>query len=138
MREHDNTYLAYELELPEHPGAVQRDLKIPPRASFALSIKNPEKPSPPGAGLKKDQEAEYPKELKQEFRGRRFAAEDERLLDYEGAEFILVGARLDPERELAIELEGERETPGTADVFRELHMARSRQPTEPLFRGQWR
>lgn len=50
----------------------------------------------------------------------------------------LVGARLDPERDLAIELEGERETPDTADVFRELHMARSRQPTEPLFRGQWR
>jgi hypothetical protein len=138
VREGDDTYLAYELELPAHPGAVQQDLKIPPHASFALSVKNPEKPSPPGVGLKKEQEAEYPKELQKEFRGRRFAAEDERLLDYEGAEFILVGARLDPERELAIEFEGERETPDTADIFRELHLARSRLPTEPLFRGQWR
>ena len=138
VRERNKTYLAYELELPEHPGAVQKELRIPPQASFVLSIKNPEKPAPPGAGLKNEQKAEYPKELEKEFRGRRFATEDEHLLDYEGAEFVLVGARLDPERELAIELDSDRETPDTADVFRQLRLARSRQPTEPLFSGVWR
>lgn len=138
VRENHKLYLAYELELPERPGAVQKDFKIPPRGSFALSIKNPEKPAPPNVGLERREEAHYPERLQREFRDRRFAAEDPRLLDFEGAEFVLVGARLDPERELAIDLEGDHETPGTADIVRQLHLERSQHPFEPLLQGEWR
>jgi hypothetical protein len=131
-------FLVYELELPKRPAEVQQELKIPPQGSFAISIKNPEAPAPPGVGLGKEQEADYPNSLQREFRGRRFATEDVRLLDYPGAEFVIVGARLNPERELGIELEAEEESLNSADIFRSLHVDRSRYPVEPLLQGKWR
>ena len=138
VRAGNKLFLAYQLELPRKPGEVQQELKIPPAGSFAISIKNPEASTPPGVGLRKEEEADYPKSLQREFRGRRFATEDIRLLDYPGAEFVIVGARLNPERELGIELEAENETPETADIFRKLHIDRSRHPIEPLLEGEWR
>src|SRR5690242_19255200 len=139
VRDAHQLYLVYELELPRTPGgAVQRELKIPPAASFALSIKNPQKGAPANVGRREGEEAHYPKRLQQEFRGRRFATEDAHLLDYDGAEFILVGARLDPERELGVELDAEAERIETADLLRELHIKRDERPIEPLFEGEWR
>lgn len=138
VRAGNKLFLAYELELPAKPGQVQAELKIPPQGSFAMSIKNPDAPSPPGVGLNDEQEAHYPKARRREFRGRRFATEDVGLLDFEGAEFVLVGARLNPEQELQIELPAEHETPSTADIVRKLHIDRRRHPIEPLLRGQWR
>jgi hypothetical protein len=134
-------FLAYELDLPETGGAVQSDLKIPPSASFALSVKNPEKPAPPDVGLRKDEVADYPKAVQREFRNRRFASEDGRMLDFEGAEFVIVGARLDPERELAIEFESDG-TPDAVNILREHFQGRRSErwphPVEPLIRGEWR
>lgn len=105
-------------ELPQHPGAVQKELKIPAKASFALSLENPDKPAPPDAGLIKERAGSgTSKRLKEEFRGRRFAAENERLLDYEGAEFVLIGARPDPARELAIEFEEDLRHRPTRRIF---------------------
>jgi hypothetical protein len=138
MRAGNQLFLAYELELPKRAGKVQQELKIPPQGSFAISIKNPQASTPPGVGLREDQEADYPHSLQREFRGRRFATEDPRLLDYPGAEFVIVGARLDPERELGIEFPIEKETPETADVFRKLQIDRRRHPIEPLLKGEWR
>lgn len=126
-------HLAYALEHPEHPAEVQQAFKIAPEASFALSVKNPEAGSPPGMGLGKDQEADYPERLQREFRGRRFEREDIRLLDTEGAEFILVGARTDPEAAYGVDIEAGRHP----DILRELHMAKSRHPIRPLFEGRW-
>ena len=131
-------FLVYELELPKKPGAVQRELKIPPQASFAISIKNPEAPAPPGVGLSEEQQAHYPKKLQREFDGRRFATEDVSLLDFEGAEFVIVGARLNAEQELQIELPAESEALDTADIVRNLRIDRKRQPLEPLLQGRWR
>ena len=138
VRAGNKLFLAYQLELPKRPGEVQQDLKIPPEGSFAISVKNPQAPTPPGVGLRKEEEAAYPKALQKEFRGRRFETEDVRLLDYPGAEFVIIGARLDPERELGIELEADQESPDTADIFRKLHIDRSRHPVEPLLQGEWR
>jgi hypothetical protein len=129
-------HLAYVLELPEHPAEVQRALRIVPEASFALSVKNPDTPSPPGAGLGERQEADYPDRLQREFRGRRFAREDVRLLDVSGAEFILVGARTNPEQAYHVEVEAELPE-YRPDVLKHLHMAKSRHPIEPLFEGHW-
>jgi hypothetical protein len=130
-------HLSYALELPEKPGEVQKTLKIPPEASYALSVKNPEKGGPAGAGLRESKKADYPEKLQKEFRGRRFAREDVRMLDFPGAEFLMVGARTDPERAYGVELETEKEDHQHADTIRELRMVKSRHPVRPLFEGRW-
>jgi hypothetical protein len=117
---------------------VQRQLNIAPEANVVISIKNPEASSPPGAGLPEKDEADYPKSIQKEFRGRRFAADDIRLLDYEGAEFVLVGAREEGGEEFGVDLKPERETERSADILREMRMARPRHLIEPLLRGEWR
>lgn len=130
-------HLVYALELPERPGDVQEAFNIAPEASFALSVKNPEKGQPPGAGLRGEQKADYPDRLQREFRGRRFEREDARLLEFEGAEFILVGARTNPEEAYGVELPAQEEDYGRAEIIRELRMAKSRHPIEPLVTGEW-
>lgn len=131
-------FLAYELELPERPGPVQRALNIAPRGSYVPSIKNPEADAPANVGLREEEEADYPPQLLREFRGRRFASEDVKLLDYPGAEFVLVGAEPDPEEAFDVEMPAERETAESADIFRTLHLAHDHQPIEPLLTGSWR
>src|SRR3546814_20540451 len=91
-------HLAYALELPERHGAVQKALNIAPEASFVLSVKNPERGSPKNAGLDEEDEADYPKSLQKEFRGRRLATEDPKQLEYEGAEIVRIGAQRKPEK----------------------------------------
>lgn len=130
-------HLSYVLELPESPSEVQRAFKIAPEASFALSIKNPEAGSPPGAGLRDEQKPELPEYLQNEFGERRFEREDVRMLDYPGAEFILVGARIDPEQAYDMELPTEAENYEHAEIIRELRMTKSQHPVKPLFEGKW-
>ncbi|UUP16774.1 hypothetical protein [Nitratireductor thuwali] len=130
-------HLSYELELPKHVREVQKSLRIAQKASYALSVKNPEKGSPPNAGLREEDEADYPKKLQEEFRGRRFDREDVELLDYEGAQFLLVGARTNPEQAYGIDLDAESADYEHADTVRKLHMVKSRHPLRPLFEGRW-
>lgn len=59
------------------------------------------------------------------------------MLDYPGAEFILVGARLDPEQSYDMELPTEAEDYEHAEIIRELRMTMSRHPVKPLFED-WR
>jgi hypothetical protein len=138
LRRGRNLHLTYELELPERPGAVQQELNILPQGAYILSVKNPEKPAPPGAGLPEREEAHYPKSLQREFAGRRFATADPHLLDYEGAEFVLIGARTDPERAYDVDIETEHETAEKADIFRQLKMSSREHPLAPLLKGEWR
>lgn len=135
--ENGQMHLAYSLELPERPKGVQQAFKIAPEASYALSIKNPEAGQPRAAGLSQQDKADYPQKLQEEFRDRRFAREDVRLLDYEGAEFILVGARRDPEKAYGIALESEKEDYEHADIINRLRMVKSRHPVTPLLEGTW-
>lgn len=130
-------HLVYALTQPETPGPVQKALNIAPEASFAVSVKNPEKGAPRNAGLSEDAKADYPKSKQKEFEGRRFAPTDPTLLDYEGAEFILVGARRNPEDDYGIDIEEKAERMSDERIFRQLRMARSRHPTDPLFAGRW-
>ena len=130
-------HLSYRLELPETPDEVQRAFNIAPEASFALSVKNPEKGQPKGVGLGPDRKADYPDRLQEEFRDRRFAAEDVELLNYEGAEFILVGARRNPERVYHLDLNAEDEDYASSETVRRLRMVKSRHPVAPLFDGHW-
>src|SRR3546814_2416468 len=94
------------------------------------------KGSPKNAGLEEEDEADYPKSLQKEFRGRRFATEDPKLLDYEGAEIVLIGARRNPEKAYGADLEPQHESADTADVVRKLRFAKSRHPISPPLRGE--
>ena len=139
VREGSRTHLAWALELPETLGPVQKTFNIPPEASLAISIKNPEKGGGPRtAQLSEEQQAHYPKKLQEEFRDRKFATGDPRLLDYEGAQVIFIGARENPEEAYEIDLQPEDESEGSAEIFKELSFAKSRHPVEPLLAGEWR
>jgi hypothetical protein len=130
-------HLAYCLELPERPREVQQAFKIAPEASYALSVKNPEAGQPRAAGLRDQDKADYPQKLQETFRDRRFAREDVRLLDYEGAELILVGARRDPKKAYGVALETEKEDEEHADIINRLRMVKSRHTVTPLLKGTW-
>ena len=130
-------HLVCALELPETPGPVQAELNIEQRGAFVVAIRNPEADKPPNVGLREQDEADYPGKLQREFRGRRFATADTRLLDYEGAEFILIGAVGNPERAYGVQLDPENESEESADIFKQLKLRRSKHPVEPLFTGEW-
>ena len=137
VRHDGHTHLVYSLELPENPREVQREFQIEDEASYIISIKNPKKPSPPKVGLRGDQKAEYPQELQELFHDRSFAdADPPELLDYEGAEIMLIGAGEDPLNELGIKLHAEHETETSADIFRDLKLNRQKHPLKPLFEGK--
>ena len=139
VRHDDHTHLAYELELPSQPGEVQEELEIEPEATYIISIKNPEAPSPPGAGLRGERKVDFPRRLRDQFRGRRFAdADPPAFLDYEGAEVLLIGAEEDVSEELGIQLNPERETVETAEIFTKLKLEQDEHPIEPLTKGEWR
>ena len=136
IREGSSTYLARAIELPRLPGAVQKAFNMPEEASLAIAIANPEKRAGPRmAQLSEEQQADYSKMLQQEFRDRKFATEDPRLLDYEGAEIVFIGARTNPEEAYGIGLQPEQESEGSADVFRQLRFVKSRHPVP---QGEWR
>lgn len=137
VRKGRNGYFVYALELPKAPGPVQRSLEIAPEGSFAVAIKNPDREGPSSAGLDEQREARYPPEKQAEFGNRRFVPVDPALLDYEGAEFVMIGARHDPERAYGIELETEPETLDTAEIVRTLRLKRKENPVEPLLTGGW-
>jgi hypothetical protein len=137
-RHENHTHLAYALELPERLGPVQRELQIQREASYIVSVKNPEAPSPPEAGLSPKEAAKYPNELQENFHGRRFLpADPPELLDHPGAQLLLVGASTDVRDELGLDFNPERETERTAEIFRDLHLAKSQFKVEPLFKGKW-
>lgn len=137
VRHDDHTHLVYSLELPEKPREVQHEFRIEEEANYIISIKNPKKSSPPQVGLRREQKADYPQKLQDVFRDRRFAdADPPELLDYEGAEIMLIGAREDPSKELAIDLHAEHETEASADVFRDLKLNKQKHPLKPLFDGK--
>lgn len=137
LRRKSSMHLVFSLELPERPGPVQKTLNIAPEASYVLSVKNPEKGSPVSAGLQERDQAKYPDDLQEEFRNRRFADEDPRLLDYAGAEIVLVGARTDPLKAYGLNLEAEDESLNTAEIIKQLRMVKSRHPVKPLLEGTW-
>jgi hypothetical protein len=138
VRHDDHTHLAFALELPRKPGAVQQELNIPEEGSYIVAIKNPDQPAPPGAGLSEGEKAALPQQLQQRFQGRRFIPVDPPdFLDREGAELVLIGAGEDPSEELGVMLDPQRETLETAEIFNDLRVERSQHPLQPLFEGKW-
>jgi hypothetical protein len=134
-----HTHLAYVFELPADPGPAQEAFRITREASFIVAVRNPDAPAPPGAGLRADRRADYPGDLLERFRGRRFIpVETPELLDHEGAEIVLVGASEDPESELGIELDADPERLDEAEIFSRLRLPRDDLLVDPLERGELR
>jgi hypothetical protein len=89
------------------------------------------------ADLRYEDKANYPQRLQKLFRGRRFDREGLELLDYEGAEFVMVGAREDPHKASDIAPDAEQEDYDHSDTLTKLRLAKSRQPVRPLVEGDW-
>jgi len=119
------------------PDEVQRTLNLEEEASYILTVKNPEKPSPPRAGLPDRAEADYLDRLQNRFRDRRFIpADPPDLLNHPGAEIVLISASADPEAELDVELDPQEESESTKEIFNDLRLEKSQQPVKPLLEGE--
>jgi hypothetical protein len=113
---HDgHPHLAYRLELRGRPGAPQRDLHVEPEASYIVSVKNPQVPSPPGIGRPRTRHAAAPP------------------LSWSSLE-----RRATPPRELDLDLDGEVEKAARHTIFEDQRIGRQDRPVESLFAGRWR
>jgi hypothetical protein len=83
------SHLAYMLTIPGSLGEVQKDVGLRDTGSFVVSAKNPQFPGPANASL--DKGAEYPSDIIEEFRERRWMPLQPKLLDYENTQFLLIG-----------------------------------------------
>jgi hypothetical protein len=140
IRHDGHTHLAYALELPKpkKEGEVQEALDIERDASYIISVKNPERGSPLYAGLSEERQAHYPQNLREQFRGRKFADVDPpEFLNHEGTEFVLVAAAEDVKEELGFEMQTDDENASKAGIFNDLRADREAHPTKPLFEGEW-
>jgi hypothetical protein len=137
VRHGDHTHFVYALELPRRKGEAQEEFNVQDEASYIITVKNPAARSPPRAGLSPKQNADYPSDLIDKFRDRRFAeADPPEFLDYEGTEFILIPAAENVDEELGIDLQPQDESESTAEIFTELELDQSEHPLEPLFEGR--
>jgi hypothetical protein len=138
---HDNhTELAYILELPEIPGPTQREFEIKNEASYIISVKNPDiQVSGFAAFSAPEKKPHYPEYLKEMFGERRWInVQDPNLLNYENAQLLLIGARKkDVEEELGIDIDEEKESQRSADLFTELKVKREQVPLKPIFEGKF-
>lgn len=125
---HDShTELAYRLVNPQTPGKPQKEMELRPEASYVISVRNPDLQV---EGFP-DERPDYPESLKKLFAEERWIdISKPGLLDYENAQFVLVGAhdRLD-EIDLKI--------PGKPKLFKNLGLNRKEWPTSALLEGNF-
>jgi hypothetical protein len=142
VKHHDHAELAYVLEMPEEPGEAQRELAIEKEASYIVSIINPKVPVP--AGYPSSEEPpNYPESILKEFGDNEnfiSLAKDLRFINFQNAQMILVGAREGRDviqKEFGIDIEEEKETVQSADIFSKLKIEKDRVPTKPLIEGKF-
>ncbi|KAJ3167204.1 hypothetical protein HDU88_002542 [Geranomyces variabilis] len=142
-----HTHLAYALAMPETPSEVQKTFNIESQGSFIFSVKNPDSPSPPWAGLSGKSMASFPAQYMDLFGNRRFVpVNPASFLDYDHAEFLLIGANEDVAGELGEagqelmqdEEDEHKDVVKLQDdkVFQDLQLEKSEFKAEPLF-GDW-
>ncbi len=136
---HDShTELAYTLELPEIPGPTQKEFEIKKEARYIVSVKNPDITIPGFKAFEK-RRPKYNSEILEKFGKRRWInVEDPRLLNYENAQVLLIGAReKDVREELGIDLNEEKETADSAELFNELRIRKDQVPLKPILKGEF-
>lgn len=84
-----DTHLAYILTLPSEISDVQKDIGLRERGSYVTSAKNPEASGPASAAL--PQKAEFPQDILDQFGGRGWMPLQPKMLDYENAQFLIIG-----------------------------------------------
>ncbi|MDR4510755.1 MAG: hypothetical protein MRJ93_03510 [Nitrososphaeraceae archaeon] len=137
---HDgHTEFVYVLEIPETPGPIQAEFEINKEASYIISVKNPEISIPGYEIFKHDKKPRYPKYIIDKFGKKRWInIDDPRLLDYVNTQLLLIGARKDNVREeLDIEIDEEKETKNSADIFKELNVKKDEIPLQSFFKGKF-
>jgi len=153
----NETHLGYHLSHPLSIGGVQEALGVHTSSSFVLQVKNPLAPATGRVGLPPNRRAKYPAGIMNNVFGRgtrgrqsyglRFSTcSCVDLLEYEGAELLLIAARtgtqgndtsLGDNRGEALQEASEKEAKEPiADVFKELEMDMNVFPGEPL-EGNW-
>jgi len=87
----EESHLAYQIT---HPtiGELQKDFGLKEKGSFIVSVKNPAIPGPANARLPNP--AKYPPKLQKKFGKYRWIALEPELLDYENAQFLIIGEGL--------------------------------------------
>ncbi|GAA5988264.1 hypothetical protein JCM10908_002138 [Rhodotorula pacifica] len=96
-----HTYLIYELAAPLQLGDVQHALHIHEEGGFTLQVKNPEAPStnPAVRNKPESKQPKYPEELHKLFKTKFIPADPPALLDYPGAELLLIPSQHTPEQD---------------------------------------
>ena len=84
-----DTHLAYILTVPSELSDVQKDIGLQERGSYVTSAKNPQSSGPASATL--PQSAEFPREILDEFSGRGWTPLKPEMLNYENAQFLIIG-----------------------------------------------
>jgi len=121
----DATQLAYRITAPDRPGKAQSALNIRDEARYVIAIRNPSVKVPGFPEIRPD----YPKDLAGKFADERWIdVSDSRLLDYENAQLVLIGAerQADP---LVIRSDGK------ADPFETFDLDPKDWPDDPLKEG---
>lgn len=119
----NSTLLAYH---PANPSKAQDELGILREASYIISVRNPAIDVPGFPDSKPD----YPKALQDKFADKRWIdIDDTRLLDYESAQLLLIGAHSDLSEENI-------DITGKADLFKTLGLKKREWPTEALEKGK--
>ena len=122
------------------PGPTQKEFEIKKEASYIISVKNPEIQVPGFAAFSTpENKPQYPKHLREMFGNRRWIdVEDPNLLDYENTQLLLIGARKEHvEEELGIDIDEEKESQRSADLFKQLKIRREQVPLKPIFEGKF-
>lgn len=132
-----NSRFCYKLELPETLGDVQHQLRIDREASYVMTVKNPKFRAPPGVGLSPSQQAQYSEDLLSRMRNLRFAPAEPAYLEYTGCEFIFIGVDEEPEAKFHIDLEAEKESVKTADLFKDFAQLKRSHPLASLLKGSF-
>ncbi|KIY02873.1 uncharacterized protein Z520_01338 [Fonsecaea multimorphosa CBS 102226] len=87
------SHLAYIVNIPAEIGEMQKDFGLKQRGSFVTSVKNPEQP--PLGNQNVPQGPEYPQEIIDEFRGLRWKPLEPKYLEYDNAQFLMIGEDYD-------------------------------------------
>lgn len=139
-RHDDHTHLAYRLHLPERTGEVQEELQIKPEASYVISVKEPFAPSE----IALEQKPSYPQALQSKFNGHGWIPVDPtHFLDFQYTQVLLLGARVDVQKELGITLDAEAENRADKEALewlRKKEEEAARQGVsllEPMEKGRW-
>ena len=147
VKHHNHAELAYILEMPKEPGEAQNELSIQKEASYVISVINPKKPAASavadGGGYPSTEELPmYPEEVLSEFNNSEIFVSlsgDTRLIDYQNAQIILIGAREGRDvikNEIGIEINDEDENQQSADIFNKLKVRKDQVPIRPLTEGK--